>query len=214
MAVDTTATIVATTPEENNKKSEAPLNGKFTFACEDKTLGAGVTFTSPEIWRDASMASIHNSVSTIPFMGDNMWIYESSSVYDYNENGRSFVIDFHDLDKEPPLCTIQGGVTTPMTGTPSLEFKSESLATFGTTLWWDTIPLEFLRTAREMPQVAVSVNGIQALCTENNCDFKYIAPEGVITSFAYDSATNEISVVGTALPVTGTVTLEWDSAGA
>jgi len=198
VVVDTTATIVTTTPEENLKTSDAPIGGKYTISCLDATMSS-TAFVSGEIdpISDTSIASIHNKLGSVPMLGDNMWLYESSSSDVYHQNYYSLVIDFHDYDKEPPLCTIQSGTVTVMTGGPGLAFKSEVLSEYGKTLWWDSVPLEMLRTAREMPQVEVSVNGIKALCTESNCDYKYIAPVGVVTEVTYSKVTNTIGVSGT-----------------
>jgi hypothetical protein len=215
VVVDTEATIVCTTPEENLKTSDAPIGGRYTISCLDATMRAEA-FVSGEIdpIADTSIASLHNKLGSVPMLGDNMWLYESSSSDVYHQNAYSLVIDFHDYDKEPPLCTIQSGTTTVATGGPGLAFESEVLAEYGKTLWWETVPLEMLRTARAMPQIEVSVNGIKALCTESNCDYKYIAPVGKIDTIVFSDSDNKLTVSGESLPTEGDIKLEWINAGA
>ena len=48
--------------------------------------------------------------------------------------------------------------------------------------------------------------GIQALCTEANCDYKYIEAAGEVSTIAIDAATYVATITGTELPVEGQFT--------
>jgi len=145
--VDTTATITTVTPEANLKTSDPPIAGKFTLKCID---GNAVEHLSKELSPSDGDANHMNNLQSVKYFGDNIRLY--SFVPDYHwKNGYEFIIDFIDLDEEPPLCTIQSGTDTPMTGATGLEFKSSWVQHWGKTLYWDVVPLEMLRTARTMP---------------------------------------------------------------
>ena len=70
---------------------------------------------------------------------------------------------------------------------------------YGQNLFFEPIPLEFMRTDAYKPQVTVSVNGIDAVCPEFNCDYTYIDTDKIITA---QSLTNgvDIQIIGTGLP--------------
>ena len=46
---------------------------------------------------------------------------------------------------------------------------------------FEPIPLEFIHADAQKPQVLVTVNGIDGVCPEFNCDYVYFEPTGVIT---------------------------------
>jgi hypothetical protein len=45
---------------------------------------------------------------------------------------------------------------------------------YGESLMFEPIPLEFLSTAASLPQVLVTVDGIQALCPQLNCYYSFV----------------------------------------
>lgn len=51
---------------------------------------------------------------------------------------------------------------------------------------FEPVPLEFLRTEAQAPQVLVKVNGIDALCPNLNCDFIYKNVKSSISTQAFD----------------------------
>lgn len=55
-----------------------------------------------------------------------------------------------------------------------------------------------LHTEAYEPQVLVTVNGIEAVCPDQNCGFKYISPAGEITSQSLDGLT--LTIHGDRLP--------------
>ena len=57
-----------------------------------------------------------------------------------------------------------------------------------------------LRTIEEKPQLLVTVDGGPVVCHNMTCDFEYIPPVGKITAFSFDSATDRLTLTGTALP--------------
>lgn len=68
---------------------------------------------------------------------------------------------------------------------------------------FEPVGLEFLYSDAQLPQVLVNVDGLPALCMNLNCDYKYVASTGVITSQTYNSSTKLITVNGTSLPTSG-----------
>ena len=47
---------------------------------------------------------------------------------------------------------------------------------------FEPIPLEFIYTDAQKPQVMISVNGIDGVCPEFNCDYTYINTTALITA--------------------------------
>jgi hypothetical protein len=75
---------------------------------------------------------------------------------------------------------------------------------FGTNLFFDPVPLEFLRAPAAAPQVLVTVEGIDALCASLSCDYSYIAPVGEITEQTLSGFS--VTIRGTELPITADIT--------
>lgn len=52
---------------------------------------------------------------------------------------------------------------------------------FGESLLFEPMGLEFLRGDAKKPQVLVTVNGIVALCPNDNCDYSYVSSTAAVT---------------------------------
>ena len=55
-----------------------------------------------------------------------------------------------------------------------------------------------LYTRAQSPQVSVSVDGLDALCVNMNCDFAYVASSGSVETQSIDGMT--LTLTGTGLP--------------
>lgn len=64
---------------------------------------------------------------------------------------------------------------------------------------FEPIPLEFLYTDAQKPQVRITINGIDGVCPGFNCDFTYINTDSLITSQTLENG-NELTITGTLLP--------------
>lgn len=85
---------------------------------------------------------------------------------------------FQDYHGDVPQCEIRSSESTPITGNDVIEFNSITYREYGKNLMFEPVPLEFLYTDASQPQVIISVNGIDGVCPEFNCDFLYIEPTG------------------------------------
>jgi hypothetical protein len=67
-------------------------------------------------------------------------------------------------------------------------------------LFYDPVPFEMLRTYDTVPQIVVTVNDLPVVCHNITCGFNYTEPLGEVASFTFDTATNKVTLVGTAMP--------------
>lgn len=120
----------------------------------------------------------------------------SMRVFPYAENGISFAMVFQDLHGPAPKCRLVSGTTTPLMG--YTKFSNETIWDYGKNLLFEPIPLELLYTDAKNPQVLVSVNGIDGVCPNFNCDYTYVNPVGEITGQTLTGL--DLVVQGTELP--------------
>lgn len=64
---------------------------------------------------------------------------------------------------------------------------------------FEPIPLEFIYSDAQKPQVLVSVNGIDAVCPDFNCDYLYIDTDSVIQSQTLTNGV-DLTITGVGLP--------------
>ena len=83
---------------------------------------------------------------------------------------------FDGLHSDPPLCTIISDTVTPMAvgNGGTFAYYSEWVRHYGSGLMFEPVSLEFMRTDALNPQVMVKVDGLEALCTQVNCDYEYV----------------------------------------
>lgn len=145
----TTQSLFSVTPPSLGTTSSAPIAGSFIINCVDSLNTSWDTleipFNTGENW-------IANHItSKIPFLADKIEVAPDYQFL-YKDNGVSFNIRFSGLKAQTPLCTIKSGVTAPITGnTPS--FSGRAVTTYGQSLFFEPIPLEFLTTPVSKPQV-------------------------------------------------------------
>ena len=187
--VGTNATITPTPPIKAIKSS-APINGSYSIVCTDPS---GKTWTTPDINYGTNSDWIQNIITnSIPFLADKISVSPDYR-YQYPENGVSFLLRFTGIKGDVTPCKIQPGVSTTLTGN-SPTYNSTVLVEAGTSLMFEPIPLEFLRTYTTSPQVLVTVDGFAALCANLTCDYSYFSDGSAITSQTR---------TGSALAVTG-----------
>jgi hypothetical protein len=84
----------------------------------------------------------------------------------------------------------------------TLSYVGDTKRNYGTGLMFEPVGLEFMYTDAQKPQVMVKVDGLEALCTDLNCDYAYVESTAVITAQTYDPNTRVVTVQGTSLPIT------------
>jgi hypothetical protein len=77
-------------------------------------------------------------------------------------------------------------------------FDQEIYRAHGENLWFEPVPLEMLYTVAQVPQVRVSVNGLPAVCPDNNCGYSYLeAGSATVSQTTLNSSSNQLSISGT-----------------
>jgi len=192
--------------------SSTPLGGKFQIQCTDFE---GNDFTSIEMSYNHWTQGIDKDVQrSIPFLAFNIYVRDLWD-YSYRENGVTFAVIFDGIEGQIPLCSIENGANTPMTGESDIAFSVTSLQDYGVNRLWDATPLEFLMADAQSPGVRVTVDGLEALCINMNCEYAYIDTVGTVTTQAQSQGRRLQGVVGKEITVTGTefpttdVTLEF-----
>ena len=87
--------------------------------------------------------------------------------------------------------------------------RASKLRNYAESLWWESIPMEMLYTPVMKPQVRVQVNGLDAVCPDQNCDYLYKENlsedsrlrrnlEGTpqVQSFSYNADSKEVTIEG------------------
>ena len=101
--------------------------------------------------------------------------------YDYRENGFRAALIWQDYHGDPPNCYFESSTETPMTG-DNITYNSSTLREYGKNLIFEPVPLEFLYSDVDKPQVSIKVNGIDGVCPDFNCGYLYGDPTGEITA--------------------------------
>ena len=81
-----------------------------------------------------------------------------------------------------------------------MKIRSETIYPYGTNLFYNPVPFEFLKTYEEKPQLIVKVGDQPAVCHNMTCDFTYTEPTGEITAVTYDKTSKKLVITGTNLP--------------
>ena len=157
--------------------STAPMEGNFVIVCPNED---GSEFSTRELGRYTEAKHIDFYVQLeIPHLQFKTYIRDTGK-YTYRDNGISLQMVFTDYHGDVPQCEIRSGTTTPLEAT-NVSFDSSTIREYGDNLMFEPIPLEFLYADAQKPQVLVTVNGIDGVCPEFNCDYAYFEPTGVIT---------------------------------
>jgi hypothetical protein len=194
----TNATISLTAPKDGIKSSP-PFNGTYTITCTDEY---GVNYTSEEITFTNSTDEVEKVIHrTIPFLIDNVEVLEDGR-FDNPGNGISYYLHFHDLHYEVPLCTIQpeADAEWPLTGNTDMADNSTKIRTYGHSLFFPVVPLEFLYADAQTPQIMITVDGMQALCLDLNCDYVHTVVNSTITAQSLNVSDGILTITGTNIP--------------
>ena len=177
--------------------STAPLTGNFVITCANAD---GNEFSTREmsIWTDTDYIAMYLHWD-IPHLMLKMYVY-STGVYDYRDNGLDFLLIFQDLHSDPAQCSLKSGSTTAIEGGNNVTYRNTTPRPYGTNLMFEPVPLEMLYHDATLPQVLVTVNGIEGLCPGFNCDYKYSTAPSEITSQALGANGLDITIAGTSLP--------------
>ena len=70
---------------------------------------------------------------------------------------------------------------------------------YGQNLFFEPMPLEFIYTDAQKPQVMISVNGVEGVCPEFNCDYIYIDTDSEIQGQTLTNGV-DLTITGVGLP--------------
>jgi hypothetical protein len=135
-------------------------------------------------------------ITAMPYLAFKTRVTKPRTGYPSEQNGIKILIHFRDFEMDMPQCYIQ-----PAEGDHEIVpeampvYESTTFRPFGESLWFEPVPLEMLYTPAEVPQVRVKVNGLPAVCPDNNCGYSYIE--------AGEQSITQISLSGTALRIDG-----------
>ena len=102
--------------------------------------------------------------------------------YEYRENGVKFAVIYQDYHGDAPDCYIESGIDNPLSTEGSANLNAEVIQEYGQNLMFEPVPLEFLYTDVQQPQIQISVGGIDAVCPTIDCGYLYVDAVGEITS--------------------------------
>jgi hypothetical protein len=80
----------------------------------------------------------------------------------------------------------------------NLVIESTETSQRGPNVYYKVIPFEYLYTNEATPQVKVTVDNMEALCTTLNCGYVYETPAGTVDSMVVNGLT--ATITGTAMP--------------
>jgi len=187
------ATITLGMPKQD---STAPIQGNFIITCADDF---GTSYSTQELSYDYWTQGIDFHMQLeIPHLQSKIFVRNLFD-YQYRENGVAFAVVFSGYEGNVPECAISSGVTTPITGN-NVVFATNVVREYGTNLMFEPVPLEMLYTDAQAPQVTVSVNGIDGVCPQFNCDYTYVSTTAMITGQSISG--NTLTITGTNLPTT------------
>jgi len=113
--------------------------------------------------------------------------------YNYNDDGRDFLVRFVGLNYDVPQMEIQSDLNVPLVGI-NVNFEAYDFIPYNQSrLFYEPVPFEFLYTIENNPQVIVTIDGIEAVCDSLDCGYNYVAPTSLITGFTYDGVTLTIT---------------------
>ena len=177
--------------------SSTPLSGKFKVVCPDENLNE---FSTTDMNYDNWTEGIDFNIQLqIPHLQFKVWVRPSHD-YEYKVNGVKFILHFTDYHGDVGECRIESSTDTPIVG-DNVQYNTVTVHNYGDNLFWEPVPLEFIYTDAEKPQVLVNVNGIAGVCPDFNCDFMYEEPVGQITEQILDADGVSLTIRGTNLPV-------------
>ena len=98
-----------------------------------------------------------------------------------------------------PQLLISNSLTNPLLGTNVTLVNETVIAYDPSRVFYEPIPYEFMFTNETSPQLLVSVDGLDAVCTSMNCSYTYVPPVPSISSFTFSG--NTLTINGAYFPV-------------
>jgi hypothetical protein len=104
------------------------------------------------------------------------------------------------MNAKPGQFMIESSTDTPLEGDGELSYHGEVLHEFGSSIFYEQVPYEMLKTYVDKPQVSVKVGKEHAICEKNNCGFTFTRSRSIITRYEYIKITKILIIYGTDLP--------------
>lgn len=165
------------------------MTGSFRIKCYNPDLSFGLTTDIPII--SGLSPIIDGIVKACPYYREKFDLIDGP-MYPYYQDGRDLTFKFSGLNMDIPQWEILNSVANPVIGS-NVFFNSTTWIPYSSqNLMYEPVPYEFLYTNETLPQVLVTVNGVEAACTSLKCGFQYIKPVSMINSFTISGNTLDI----------------------
>jgi hypothetical protein len=153
-----------------------------------------------ELAWNASPSTIYNKIYSInPTLKGRIEVYDGVELDKYS-NGRIIIIRFYYDFKEAygQLELVAGSTPLPA----GFVMSQGTIVPFSKDLFFQSIPMEWMYTIHEKPQVILKNDGLYAVCPDMNCEYTYVNPPvgTEITAFSYTAGV--LTITGTSLPTT------------
>jgi hypothetical protein len=130
----------------------------------------------------------------------------------YMSNCFGYRVRFSGINEDQGQYEIVTGDTKPLVGDTDLSkpltFSQTETQKFGTSIMYEVIPFEMLKTFVEKPQVIMMVGDFPAACDKVTCDYMYTTTALEISDFKYDPTTKKMTITGT-FPEDGVISAEY-----
>lgn len=127
-------------------------------------------------------------------------VSEMTNVCAYKDNCLKYRIRFNGLNAKPGQFMIVSDDTSPLEGDGDLQYDGKCEQSYGSSVFYEQIPYEMLRTYVEKSQIKVKVGNELAICGNNNCGYTFKRARAVIKKFTYTKITKILIIEGTDLP--------------
>lgn len=133
-----------------------------------------------------------------PWLSFGVSAFMSNRRFTDQENGIQIIMTVEGVQGNIPLCTIvppsENKASYPEDFALSTTTREQS---WGENLWFNPVPLEMLYTPALTPQVLVKIDGLEAICKDDNCGYSYIEAVGGLTDV--QKTDDDLTVSGTLL---------------
>lgn len=190
----TTATVTVEYPSETGPGllSSTPLSGTFRLAIPKAD---STTAYTEDIAIDASVATIVQQIE----LAAPEYKYKidawTGNEFDYAVDGRQIYFRFTGMTTDLGKITMQ---TVNLEGPVPISQLATDVVSQGSRIFYDVIPYEMIYTSESLPQIYITVNGLEAACHSLNCGYTYIADSASLSSVNYSG--RSVTASGTSLP--------------
>ena len=81
-------------------------------------------------------------------------LVENTGYYPYYQNGRQFTVHFEGVNYDPALLVVENVEDEPLQGS-NITFNVNVTQAYGTNLYYEPVPFEFIKTYETKPQLIV-----------------------------------------------------------